>query len=475
MEQEKKPIVELRNASFTYDPGTNKEVRALDDVSLKIFPGEYTAFFGPSGCGKTSLLYAVAGIEKPQTGSVWIDGKNILTLSPTEIAIMRQTKIGIVFQNFNLIPTITVLENVALPMAFLGIPDHDAKKRAQELLMRFGLDHLAVRYPNELSGGQQQRVSIARSLANDPLVILADEPMGNLDTTNAKIVLDQLRELNEKDGKTIIMVTHEVWTLRDVRKIFYVRDGKIMRMEERAPSKDAKLPAEKSVEEITLEKNPFGESPEKDAVPEGKEGGTGDSHTLSKLKALYPELKMEDVRIKALGLLLLEGYPEQTRARFESFLKKRLHGLIEPGAFKRLLDTPFLEGGAGLWKTTSEILAKKCDGFINEWRFADKAIAKLEHHPKTLLAEETKTIRRWILEDTTSISTSEDTTRFDEITGEKLREIITWENFEKVLALPKKSGGLGLRGQTPHRITAKFQTLLADEKVLKEQHSRTTS
>ncbi len=472
---ERKPIVELRRANFTFDPGTNKEVKALNDVSLQIFPGEYAAFFGPSGCGKTSLLYVVAGIEKPQDGEVLIANKDITKMSATEIAIMRQTKIGIIFQNFNLIPTISVLENVSLPMAFLGIGEKEAKERANNLLERFGLGNLAVRYPNELSGGQQQRVSIARSLANDPQVILADEPMGNLDTTNAKIVLDQLKELNEKDGKTIIMVTHEVWTLRDVRKIFYVRDGKITRTEEREPPpSEEKLPATKSFEEVTLDDS-FKGLQKDGAVPDAEGGGGLSSETVGQLQSLYPELKMEDVRIKALGLLLLEGYPEQTRGRFESLLRKRIAGILEPKTFEELLDLPYLEGGAGLWKRTAKKLAPQCEKFIAEWQSVDDVIARLERHPKTLLKDEVRDIRKWLLEDAPRAESPEDIAKFDEITEERLRNIITWENFEQVLMAPRKLGGLGFKGQTPHHITKKFRALLAEEGMLPEQHASATS
>lgn len=464
--------MELKHTNFTFDPGTNKEVKALNDISLKIFPGEYAAFFGPSGCGKTSLLYVVAGIEKPQEGEVLIDNKDITKMSATEIAIMRQTKIGIIFQNFNLISTISVLENVALPMAFLGIGEKEAKERAKNLLERFGLGNLAVRYPNELSGGQQQRVSIARSLANDPLVILADEPMGNLDTTNAKIVLDQLRELNEKDGKTIIMVTHEVWTLRDVQKIFYVRDGKITRTEEReVKPADIKIPATKLFEEVTLD-DAFKGLPTEGSVP-GAEGGAGgklDSETLGQLQSLYPELKMEDVRIKALGLLLLEGYPEQTRGRFESLLRKRIVGILEPSTFEELLDLPYREGGTGLWKRTARKLGLQCEKFIAEWQSVDEVIARLERHPKALLKDEVKEMRKWLLEDVSREESTEDLVKFDEIMEERLRNIITWENFELVLTAPRKSGGLGFKGQTPHYITKKFRALLAEEGMLPEQH-----
>src|SRR3989344_2309529 len=174
-------VIKAEHVELWYDKGKPSEVHALKDVSLEIEKGDYAVFFGPSGCGKTTMLYAIAGIDHYQGGKISINGFDITGQSNRELAMFRQTGIGIVFQQFNLIPSLTVLQNVSLPMAFLGISSDKSEKEAMKLLERLGLTSYAGRYPFELSGGQQQRVGIARALANNPPIIIADEPLGNLD------------------------------------------------------------------------------------------------------------------------------------------------------------------------------------------------------------------------------------------------------------------------------------------------------
>jgi putative ABC transport system ATP-binding protein len=229
-------IIKLEHVKLYYDKGKPNEYYAIRDISLEIESGQYTAFFGASGSGKSSMLYVIAGMEKPQEGKIYVAGKDITNLSQKEIAIYRQITVGLVFQQFNLIPSISVLDNIALPMAFLGIPVEKRQAKATELIRRFGIEELGGRFPYELSGGQQQRVGIARALSNDPPIIIADEPLGNLDSENAEKVLTFLRDLKHKDNRTIIMVTHESWSLKDAELIYYIRDGMLVKTEHRKPS-----------------------------------------------------------------------------------------------------------------------------------------------------------------------------------------------------------------------------------------------
>lgn len=229
---EQKKVIEMDKVNLWYNKGTGTEVHAIKDATLSIKQGEYVAFFGPSGCGKTSMLYTISGIDRYENGRVLINGVDTTERSNEEWAICRQTDIGIIFQQFNLIPSLTVLQNVTLPMTFLGRTFKESNEEGMKLLERLSLAPYAHRYPFELSGGQQQRVGIARALANNPPIIIADEPLGNLDSTSAKNVLAFLKELNEKDGRTIIMVTHEAWSLQDVGKIFYMQDGAVTGIEE---------------------------------------------------------------------------------------------------------------------------------------------------------------------------------------------------------------------------------------------------
>lgn len=242
-------LIELKDVNVYYDKGKPNEFWALRNVSLEIENGTYAAFFGASGSGKTTMLYTISGMEKPESGQVLVSGKDITKFTQKELAIYRQMTVGIVFQQFNLIPSITVLDNIALPMAFLGMPFDMRQAKALDLLKRFGIDNLAKRLPFELSGGQQQRVGIARSLANDPPIVIADEPLGNLDSENANKVLDFLYDLQTKDGRTIIMVTHESWSLKDAQLIFHIKDGALVKTERRegrsqpfVPPKSANLP-----------------------------------------------------------------------------------------------------------------------------------------------------------------------------------------------------------------------------------------
>jgi len=250
-------IIKLEHVQLYYDKGKPNEYYAIRDVSLEIEQGQYTAFFGASGSGKSSMLYVIAGMEKPQSGRIFVAGKDITNLSEKEIAIYRQITVGLVFQQFNLIPSISVLDNIALPMSFLGIPVDKRQEKAKDLLVRFGIGDLAGRFPYELSGGQQQRVGIARALANDPPIIIADEPLGNLDSENANKVLDFLRDLKQKDGRTIIMVTHESWSLKDAELIFYIRDGELVKTEARKPTDTFKPPKAPHDKDDVL-KNAFG-------------------------------------------------------------------------------------------------------------------------------------------------------------------------------------------------------------------------
>ena len=238
------PIINVENINLWYDKGKPMEVYALKNVNLSITKGDYVSFFGPSGCGKTTMLYALAGIDTYQEGHVSISGQDITGLSNRDLAIFRQKGIGIIFQQFNLLPSLTVLQNVILPMLFIGGSTKESKERAEMLLKRLNLEEFAERYPFELSGGQQQRVGIARALANDPPIIVADEPLGNLDSVNAKNVLAFLKELNEKDGRTIIMVTHEAWSLQDVKTVFYMKDGIVVKQESKAEKPIAESVAE---------------------------------------------------------------------------------------------------------------------------------------------------------------------------------------------------------------------------------------
>lgn len=221
-----KPQIKIKNLNVTYFKGKSNEVRALQNINLEIFPGEFVIFFGPSGCGKSTLMYSIAGLERGIEGDILIDGQNITAMSSKEFETYHQKKIGMIFQAFYLISSLSVEKNVMLPQIAIGADTKKRKDKAEELLKYFGVYEQRSKLPQELSGGQQQRVAISRSLINDPDIIFADEPVGNLDSKSADDVMDFLQKLNNEQQKTIILVTHDPRHLDMADRVFYLKDGK---------------------------------------------------------------------------------------------------------------------------------------------------------------------------------------------------------------------------------------------------------
>src|SRR3989338_910529 len=224
----KKSVIKLENVWKIYKMG-DVEVNALQGLSLEVNEGEFLAIMGPSGSGKSTAVNMIGCLDVPTKGKIWLDSHDISRLSESELAQIRGRKIGFIFQQFNLVQTLTAIENVMLPMIFQGVPESARMKKANELLELVELGDRINHRPSELSGGQQQRVAIARSLSNDPEVILADEPTGNLDSKTGANVLDFLEKLHRKERKTIIMVTHDQNLAKVAERAEFLKDGKIVK------------------------------------------------------------------------------------------------------------------------------------------------------------------------------------------------------------------------------------------------------
>lgn len=219
-------LTDVRKTYFLGEP-----VHALDGVNLSIPRGAYTAVMGPSGSGKSTLLNLIGCLDTPTEGRISINGRDVTDLSDTERTKVRGEEIGFVFQTFNLMPRLTARENVALPLVFRGVSRTDRRERADDLLYRVGLRGREEHRPNELSGGQRQRVAIARALANDPAIILADEPTGNLDSETGQQIMALFEELND-EGNTVLMVTHERHIAEHAERVVHILDGTVERVEE---------------------------------------------------------------------------------------------------------------------------------------------------------------------------------------------------------------------------------------------------
>jgi putative ABC transport system ATP-binding protein len=225
-------IVRVSNVTKTFQLG-KIEVQALKGVDLEVAAGKYISIMGPSGSGKSTLFNMIGGLDKPTSGKVYIDEVDIAQLDAYELAWLRCRKIGYIFQTFNIIQVMTALENVTLPMVFAGMGNDSAVEKGMQLLKLVGLEERFNHKPFELSGGQQQRVAIARSLANDPAIILADEPTGNLDLTTGEEIIALLKRLSEERGVTIISATHDFKMLNVSDQVIWIRDGRIDKIEDR--------------------------------------------------------------------------------------------------------------------------------------------------------------------------------------------------------------------------------------------------
>ncbi len=220
-------LIELRNLSKTYDLGEVK-VLALKQVSLDIEKGEFVALIGPSGSGKSTLMNTLGCLDRPTEGSYRLAGEEVAGLNPDQLANIRNRHIGFIFQNFNLLARTTALENVLTPLLYnRSCPRGDRKRRAAKILERVGLGNRVDHRPNQLSGGQQQRVAIARALVNEPPILLCDEPTGNLDTRTSREIMAFFRELNEQEGLTVILVTHDLEIARKARRALVLVDGEV--------------------------------------------------------------------------------------------------------------------------------------------------------------------------------------------------------------------------------------------------------
>mgnify|MGYP000630864623 CR=1 FL=1 len=223
-----KEIIKLKNVEREYVMG-DSIVRAARGVDLEIKKGEFIAIVGPSGSGKSTIMNLIGALDLASKGDIYLDELNIEHLDESDLAQIRGKRIGFVFQTFNLIPTLTALQNVMLPMMFQNVGKEEREEKAREILKKLGMSHRLNHLPSELSGGERQRVAIARALANDPEVILADEPTGNLDSKTGEEVVQLFLKLN-KEGKTIILVTHDLELAKYADKIYYLKDGQIVRM-----------------------------------------------------------------------------------------------------------------------------------------------------------------------------------------------------------------------------------------------------
>lgn len=372
-----KAIISLREVSVVYNAGKTSEFTALSKISLDIYPEEFVIFFGPSGSGKSTLLYLIAGLEQPSSGTISVaEYPNITTLSDNDLIQYHRSSVGMVFQAFYLIPSLSARNNVLLPRVFAGDDPEIRAKRADELLERFGIVDFQHRMPTQMSGGQQQRVAIARSLVNDPHIVLADEPVGNLDSKNADIVLEMIAQLPKTDKKTVILVTHDPRHLKMADRVFYIKDGLLVRVADQRAEHGYDALAQSDTEQETVE--------------------TKTESILTQLAKIYPHFDEHQLKAKFVVNHLLEPYDLMTLAALEQVIGEFLLGAIDATRLQKKLDDPVGEGGIGLNSKTAHKLTKQLTHLIQEMDLVEKRSDLKEEHEEVKTARE---IMRYVLDE----------------------------------------------------------------------------
>src|SRR6056297_1818163 len=328
-----KPLIICRDVDITYNKGKSNEFKALSGVNTDIYEGEYIILFGPSGCGKSTLMFAIQGSLPPGNGTMLIRGDDIYSYPEEERVYFQRYVMGIIFQQFNLIPSLTVLDNVALPMIFCDADKKKRERRAQSLLDRFGVGFVSHKIPAMLSGGQQQRVSVSRSMVNDPKILLADEPTGNLDSVSTQQVMDKIDEINTFDRRTIIMVSHNAAHLSYAHRVYYLKDGRLVR-------------------EVI--------NPQRKQIKPVKEGETIVTE-LEQLARLFPYDSIDTLRVKSLTNYLTQDYTFDQLVRLERAIKYYITGRIDKRNFVNSLTKKYENGGVEIDRSVAQSMADRAE------------------------------------------------------------------------------------------------------------------
>ena len=444
-----KPIISAKNLNFTYNKGKDNEYQALINISVDIYEEEFIIFFGPSGCGKSTLLNVIASLEMPDDGEIFVFGKNLTTMTPKEVSVYHRKQVGMVYQSYNLITSLTVLENVALPQLFVNVGKRRRERWSRQLLERFGILQQAKKIPTELSGGQQQRIGIARSIVNNPRIVLADEPVGNLDSMSAKNVLEILNDLNEKEKKTIVLVTHNPEYLEYGDRIIYMKDGLITK-EIINRSKNKKIKKEKITPKSTITE-------------------------ISDIMRAYRNLSPEQINIlimpykaKAFANHFISSKSMEETRILEDIIQRRLLGSLASEDFFDILNKKFEDGGVGFDKRTAKKIFDRINKMIKIAYFVyQKSRQRKDENGKHMkISDEEKAEKTmWYLLETCydkyyrNLDESQ-ISLLKQSVKERLTAVMQKKAFYKTLDLSIEQGGIGLNSKTAKNITRELELIL---------------
>jgi len=438
------PLIKLENLSVIYFLGKSNEVSALRNIDLEIYPGEFVIFFGPSGCGKSTLLYSIAGLETNIHGNILIEEKNLSLFKAKELEDFHRNKIGMIFQAFYLIDSLSVIGNVVLPQIFINKNRQERTRKALELLDYFGVKNQANKLPSKLSGGQQQRVAICRALMNDPSILLADEPVGNLDSASAQEVMDLLIKLNKTQRKTVVLVTHNPAYLDCAHRVFYMKDGYII---------DTK---------INRHLDGF-------FSPKDSEDGVPISKDLELLARTYSNISSGEAgnlltpfKAKEIVAEVITGMTSEEIAKIE----KKVENLLLMGTNNskdifEFLDISPEKGGMGMDKRTAAKLADKINGVIQEIKLLIKTEEELKNTGLIVSSEAIIQLRQYLLDYFDVEIKDLDVLRIiDQIIEERLKNKIDRVGARRKLDLPIKKGGAGMDKRTAKKMARRLELLI---------------
>jgi putative ABC transport system ATP-binding protein len=429
-----KPLITARDLAITYNVGKSNEFKALQAVNTDIYEGEYVILFGASGSGKSTLMYSIQGSLPPAEGSLLIRGDDIYSYPPSERVYFQRHVMGIIFQSFNLIPSLSVLDNVALPQIFSDIDKPTRERRAQSLLDRFGVGMVSHKIPAMLSGGQQQRVSVSRSMVNDPQILLADEPTGNLDSVSTQQVMDKIDEINTFDQRTIVMVSHNAAHLQYAHRVYYLKDGFIVR-------------------EVV--------NPQRKQIKPTKEGETIVTE-LEQLARLFPYDSIDMLRVRSLTNFLTQAYTFDQLVRLEKSVKLFMQGKVNSKQFVSSLTKRYEEGGADISEREAVSMMKRMMNVIEQSndikRFRNNKDSDSAFFEQYKFSER---LKEYLLENHNLRLTKKKEQRLTEIIADRVSGVINHDDFNELLEKSEHAGGLALKGAHADEVTRYLEKLIA--------------
>lgn len=430
--------IKIEKASVIYNEGSENQVNALLDVNIEIRPQEYIIIFGPSGCGKSTLLNLIAGLEKPTKGKVIIDDEDISQMNSDEFARFHSTKIGMVFQAYNLLSSLSVMDNVILPQIFLGnVSRKQRKENATKLLEKFGILSQANKIPTELSGGQQQRIGIARALINNQPILMADEPIGNLDSKSASNVLKIFDDLNKIDKKTFIMVTHNPENLEYADRVFYMKDGKIEHevVNKKKDKENLGSPKEREFELLM--------------------------RSFPGLSEAQLHMLMIPFKAKILAEYLLTNTSVDQNQKMEEFIRHRIVGKFKKEELRLMLDKSLESGGVGLDERTAVNYSHELEKVLENAEIIQSDLSevasKLGYKETELKAKLfVKYFKRAFLDNITE----EQKILLEDLVEKRFTNEIGHESFAEKLDAPLKEGGIGLDKRIVRKLIKELEITL---------------